>query len=135
MFRTARIVAICRAGAAVALVALFAACPSGVMLKRGGPCGRALCECTVSVEDGAPKQPPCCLRLRVIAPRISADIPIASNMGARWALQELFAPGLPGQVSAFQRTDEDPNLCATGSLKRAHAVPACDVPTPPPRLA
>lgn len=129
MSRTGRILSPCRIAAALAL--LLAACPSGVTFKRAGPCGRALCECSVPAPVPGEDASPCC-QLRMQAGSLNLEAPAASNAGTRLALQDAFPPCTPGIPATCALLGSE-NASAAEAFALARPEPSHEIPTPPPR--
>ncbi|MCK6471899.1 MAG: hypothetical protein L6R28_09140 [Planctomycetes bacterium] len=132
MSRTGRILSPCRTAAALALALLLAACPSGVTFKRAGPCGRALCECAVSVQSPDVAGDSCCF-LRMQPANLNLDAPAASNAGTRLALQDAFPPCMPGSPAACALLGAGAEALAAATFDRARPEPLHEILTPPPR--
>ncbi|MBE7463563.1 MAG: hypothetical protein HS116_08675 [Planctomycetes bacterium] len=109
----------------------LACCPGGVSIKRGGPCGQALCPCPVQAE--APPAHACCAKLRLAPERAPVDGPALSASGSRWALQEVLSQSEACAVAyGFDYTKHKPARADAASVTPPLA-PTLDIPTPPPR--
>ncbi|GMV79806.1 MAG: hypothetical protein AMXMBFR7_09900 [Planctomycetota bacterium] len=125
--RLSRTGALLLCGVAFAL----ACCPGGVAIKRGGPCGQALCPCPLQAE--APPAHACCAKLRLAPERPPAGGPALSASGSRWVLQEVLSQSEACAVALnFACIRNKPARADTASVAPPLA-PTLEIPTPPPR--